>query len=342
MNIENILIIGPSWIGDMMMSHSLYQLIKQQKPFANIDVLATGWTFPLLQRMPEVRESFAMPLTHGQLGLVMRYRIGRKLRDRHYDQAIILPNSWKSALIPWVANIPQRTGWRGEMRYGLINDLRVLDKKKYPLLVEQYLALGLPAKQPLPQPYPYPRLQVIQRQLESTLEKFPFLKERKESRPVLALCPGAQYGLAKNWPAEHFAQVAREKHQEGWDIWLLGASGDMSMGRAIQDQSQGCCINFIGQTTLSDVLDLLAMAACVITNDSGLMHVAAALDIPLIAIYGSSTPQFTPPLSSRAKILSLNLACSPCFQRECPHGHYRCLRELTPSLVLEVMNELKK
>ena len=340
MNECNILIIGPAWIGDMIMSQSLYKLLKQKNLSVNIDVLAPEWTWPLLKCMPEVREPLLMTLKHGELNLSERYRIGQMLRARHYTQAIILPNSWKSALIPWMARITKRTGWRGEARYGLINDLRVLDKKQYPLMVEQYLALGLVRGASLPEQYEYPQLKVTNEQVMQVLAKFSLSQQQVVGRKILALCPGSQYGDAKNWPAEHFAEVAKSKIKEDWDIWLFGAQGDTSSGEKIQQATQNRCTNFIGKTQLEDVISLISLSKMVISNDSGLMHVAAALNIPLIAIYGSSSPQFTPPLSHHKKILSLHLACSPCFKRQCPYGHYRCLKELKPQIVLEAMNDL--
>lgn len=341
MSEKNILIIAPAWVGDVIMSQSLYKLLKQQDPRVYIDVMALAWAFPLLKCMPEVREALLMPIGHGKFQWHERYRLGKSLRSRGYHQAIVLPNSWKSALIPWFAKIPQRTGWKGEMRYGLLNDMRTLDQKRYPLLVERYMALGVSPKSALPEIYPYPQLQVFQQQIELLFGRFPLLKTQKAQGKILALCPGAQYGPAKNWPEEYFAEVAKMKMNEGWAVWLFGSNNDLPRGEKIQQITHDRCVNLVGKTTLDEVIGLLSLADAVISNDSGLMHLAAALNVPLVAVYGSSSPQFTPPLSPQAKVLRKSLACSPCFKRQCRYGHYRCLREITPSLVADALAEME-
>ncbi len=322
-----ILIIGPSWVGDMMMAQSLFKTLKQRQPTPEIDVLAPVWSAGLLQRMPEVRHIHTHDIGHGKLVLQVRHQMGYQLRECGYQQAIVLPNAWKAALIPFWANISIRTGFTGELRYGLLNDLRKKNKKLLAKTVEQFVALGLPPNQ-VPVDIPPPTLQpqsptkILQKlQLNSDL-------------PILALCPGAEYGESKRWPPEYFATVAHRYIQTGWQVWLFGSSKDQAVGETIQRQTGQFCNNLCGKTTLSEVVDLLALTKVVITNDSGLMHIAAALDKPMIAIYGSSNPAMTPPLSPKAHILSLNLACSPCFQRSCRYQHFNCLRELTPKKVL--------
>jgi len=329
----NTLIVGPAWVGDMVMSQSLYLLLKQQNPDLNIDVLAPAWTRPLLERMPEVREALSMPLGHGDFNLKARYQLGKSLRERHYDQAIVLPNSFKSALVPFFAKIPKRTGWRGEMRYGLLNDLRILDKTRYPLMIERFMALGLPKNESLTKPYPFPKLKIAEKSVEQVKEKFAITT----STPILALCPGAKFGPSKRWPAEYFAEVADYGLKQGWQVWLFGAQEEQVATEVIQAQTQRQCVDFAGKTSLAEAIDLLSLSSLVVTNDSGLMHIAAALDRPLIAIYGSSSPDFTPPLSHQVEILSLGLECSPCFKRECPLGHWKCMRDLKPERVIKVV-----
>lgn len=330
-----ILIIGPAWIGDMVMAQSLFKLLKQLHPSATIDVLAPAWTFSLLSCMPEVSEAIAMPLKHGEFNLRMRYQIGKTLRARQYDQAIVLQNSFKSALIPWFANIPKRTGWLGECRYILLNDARRLDKKRYPLMIEQFMALGLPPHAALPKVYPYPEFMVSENAKAAVLAKLAI----KVTRPVLALGSGAAFGSAKRWPEEYFAEVARHKIAEGWDVWLFGAEGDKPITNKIMQLTNNGCVEVAGRTELSDTLALLAHVSGVITNDSGLMHMASALKKPVIAIYGPTSPLFTPPLSEQAKVLQLKLDCQPCFARECPLKHHRCMRDLMPLTVLSAMQE---
>lgn len=334
-----ILIVGPSWVGDMVMAQTLFQCLKQRHPACEIDVLAPDWSRPILERMPEVRAALSLPLGHGVLDLATRRRIGKSLAGQ-YDQAILLPNSLKSALVPWFAGIPKRTGWKGEMRYGLLNDIRTLDKDRYPLMIERFMALAYEPGAALPQPYPQPRLVIDETSRDAALVKF----ELQLDRPVLALCPGAEFGEAKRWPAEHYAKVAEIKIREGWQVWLFGSKNDHAGGEDIRMRLipglREEVSNLSGQTSLAEAIDLMSAATAVVSNDSGLMHVAAALNRPLVAVYGSTSPAFTPPLADRVAIVRLGLECSPCFDRTCRFGHYNCLRELKPRPVIEALDRL--
>ena len=330
---SKILIVGPSWVGDMVMAQSLFKVLKQQSPNAVIDVLAPAWSLPLLERMPEVNQGIAMPLGHGKLGLGERYRLGKSLRSEQYDQAILLPNSLKSAIVPWAAKIPKRTGFRGEMRYGLLNDLRLLDKQQLTMTVQRFVALADVDGAELPE-IPEPQLVVVPERIDQALSSIGV--QRPEGK-LLVLCPGAEYGPAKQWPAEYFAAVAAEKIKQGWQVWLLGSEKDQEVCDEVVNRAGVGVENLAGRTTLEQAIDLMSLAIVVIGNDSGLMHVAAALDRDLVAIYGSSDPNFTPPLNQRAQILGLNLECSPCFKRECPLGHTNCLTQLEPAQVLQAI-----
>lgn len=337
---HKILIVGPAWIGDMMMAQSLFKSIKQRKPAAQIDVLASAWTLPLLARMPDVANTIEMPLGHGKIELGVRYRLGKFLAPVGYNQAILLPNSFKSALTPFFAGIPVRTGWRGEMRYGLLNDIRLLDERRYPRMVDRYIALGAPAHAPLPEHTPLPHLVIDPARQPHLLTKFQLQRKRR----LLILCPGAEYGPAKRWPENYYAEVAAQKIAQGWQVWLMGSAKDQPVAEAIRaqldDTQQTHCRNLAGVTQLDEAIDLMALADAVITNDSGLMHIAAALQRPLVVIYGSTSPAFTPPLTERVKIVSIAIDCSPCFERECPLQHHRCLRDLPPQRVLDALHEL--
>lgn len=334
--INNILVIGPAWVGDMMMAQCLFKLLKQQNPSVKIDVLAPAWSLPLLARMPEVADAITMPLGHGQFAVKERYRLGKSLRHKGYQQAIVLPNSFKSALIPFFAKIPLRTGWRGEMRYLVLNDVRVLDKAKYPLMIERFMALGLPAGQALPSDYPIPELKVDARLVDKALAAHHLVRP---VRPVLALCPGAEFGPAKRWPEEYYAEIARVKLQEGWDVWLFGSPKDQEVSQKIMSLTDNRCVDLTGKTKLEEAIDLLSLADAVVANDSGLMHIAAALHRPLVAVYGPTAASFTPPLAKNAKVLTLSLECQPCFQRECPLLHQNCMRQLMPVQVLQALKE---
>lgn len=332
---ERLLIVGPSWVGDMVMAQVLFALLKQTRPDAVIDVLAPDWSRPLLERMPEVRQALSLPFGHGQLRLAERRRQGLALRGQ-YDQVIVLPNSLKSALLPFFARIPRRTGWRGEFRYGLLNDIRTLDKTRYPLMIERFAALALAPGADLPKRLPWPKLVVAKARVDAALAKHGLDRER----PVLALCPGAEFGPAKRWPERHYAEVARHYLARGWQVWLFGSAKDTPVAEAIARAAGEGCAVLTGKTSLAEAIDLLSLADLVVTNDSGLMHVSAAVGRKLVVPYGSSSPAFTPPLSDDVRILRLGLPCSPCFQRECPLGHLDCLNKLEPARVLAAAREL--
>lgn len=336
---HKVLIVGPSWVGDLIMAQTLFKLLKIRQPHITIDVLAPDWASPILKYMPEVQNSFILPAKHGELYLKKRFKLGKTLRAEQYDQAILLPNSFKSALIPFWAKIALRTGWLGEARFGLLNDIRYLDKQKFPLMIQRFAALGLPKNASLPYELPWPKLQVPKANVQSTLHKLN-LSIEENSKPILALCPGAEYGPAKRWPAEYYASVANEKISEGWAVWILGSLKDQPIAKEIQTLTYQKAHDFTGKTGLGEAIDLLSLAHVIVSNDSGLMHISAALERPLVVIYGSSTPNFTPPLTPIKQILSLNLPCSPCFERICPLNHLKCLKDLHPARVLNAINAL--
>jgi heptosyltransferase II len=295
-------------------------------------VLGPPWALPVYRRMPEVAQTLSLPFGHGDLKLAGRRRFARSLPP--YDRAVVLPNSLKSALIPWHAGIALRTGYRGEMRYGLLNDLRRLDESALPLIVERYAALAQPAGEPLARPLPDPRLAVDPAARSATLAKYAL----DDRRPVAAFAPGAEYGPAKRWPARHFAALAATLSGRGFQVWLFGSGKDAEITAEIQRLSGGVCVDLAGKTSLDEAIDLMSLATRVVTNDSGLMHIAAALDRPTAAIFGSSSPAFTPPLSAKARVVSLRLSCSPCFARVCPLGHTNCLETLAPAEVLAALD----
>lgn len=332
---RNILVVGPSWVGDMVMAQALFKLLKKKEPSCHIDVLASDWTFALLARMPEIRTPISMPIKHGKLQMIARFRIGQQLRNNDYQQAIILPNSFKSALIPFFARIPQRTGYAREARACLLTDARYLNKKTQTLMVEQYLALGLSAQESVKQPYAYPELQAVPVSTEVSQR----LQLSQTKKLILAMAPGAAFGSAKRWPEEYYAAVAKHYAQCGYQIWLFGSQADLPVTNAIQAALPHDCINFAGKISLAETVDLLAEVSALLTNDSGLMHVAAALNKPIVAIYGPTSPRFTPPLSAKACIVQKKLSCQPCFARVCPLQHHRCMREILPAEVIQHIAE---
>ncbi|MDX1900756.1 MAG: lipopolysaccharide heptosyltransferase II [Gammaproteobacteria bacterium] len=332
---ERLLIVGPAWVGDMVMAQGLFRFLHQHHEDVTIDVLAPAWSLPLLARMPEVNQAIVMPISHGELALRKRYQMAKQLREKKYTQAIALPNSFKSALIPFWAKIPKRTGYRGEMRYGLLNDLRLLDAKRYPLMIERFVALGLSCGETLPKTYPWPALQISNDAREKVIQKF----HLNMSQPVLVMCPGAEFGPAKRWPERYFATVAERFVTAGWQVWLLGSTSDRAVTEMIEKLSNVSCVNLAGQTTLEEAIDLISFATKVLTNDSGLMHIAAALDKPIVAVYGPTSPHFTPPLHLGSKVLQLSLPCQPCFERVCPLKHHHCMEQLLPQKILSALTD---
>ncbi len=296
-----------------------------------IDALAPGWTAPVLRRMPEINEVIEAPFGHGELGLLARWRLGRSLRSRGYDEAIVLPNTFKSALIPFFAGIPLRAGFVGEWRYGLLNLTHKLDAKRRPLMAERYAQLAEKPGTPPARPLPEVRLRVDQANLAIALGQLGLSRSKR----IVAFCPGAEYGPSKRWPARHFASLARKLAAQGCAVWLFGSEKDRDIGEEIVRSSGGAATNLCGRTDLASAIDLLSLAEVVVSNDSGLMHVAAGVGRPVVALYGSSSPEHTPPLSASARVVRTGIECSPCFARECPLGHFKCMNELAPERVME-------
>ena len=340
--INKILIIGPSWVGDMVMSQSLYIRLAELYPNAKIDVLAPAWCKPILERMPQINQAIEMPVGHGEVNLSTRWKIAQGLKSKAYDHAFVLPNSAKSALIPVLAGISRRTGWKGEMRYGLLNDLRP-NKTQFQYMVERYVALAS-TKQAMCtdvklETCPHPSLSVNKENQRTSLTNFGI----DANKPIIGLCPGAEFGPAKRWPDNYYAQVADKLIEQGNQILLFGGAKDIDVTAKIKDAlvaNKAMCFNLAGQTSLNDAVDLLAACHTVITNDSGLMHVAAAVNCNIVAIYGSTSQNYTPPLSKKVQIVHTDIECRPCFKRECPLGHLKCLKELLPEQVINAYQNL--
>ena len=324
-----ILVVAPSWIGDTILAQPLLTLLKQHNPQARIEVLAADWSAPLLGRMTEVDAVIVNPFRHGEFGFGARRALGRRLASADFSAAYVLPNSWKSALTPFFAGIPQRIGYQGESRYLLLNERRRLDTVSHPQLVQRYAALA----GPLPASLPRPNLRSTPEQQQAARRA---LNLPLDAAPVI-FCPGAEYGPAKRWPARHFAELAQLIGTPQNPVWLIGSDKDTIVGDEIAAAADGAALNLCGRSTLEQAIDLIAGARFVVSNDSGLMHVAAALERPLVALYGSSSPGYTPPLSPQATIVSKNLSCSPCFKRECPLGHFDCMNGIMPQQVAELM-----
>jgi heptosyltransferase II len=325
---ERILVVAQAWIGDIVMAQSLFMTLRARFPNCAIDVVGPGWSVPLLARMPEVREAIELSVDHGEFGWRARRALGRGLRSRDYGRAIVLPRSLKAALVPFLAGIPLRTGYLGEQRFILLNDIRRPDPAVTRETVKAFVALGLPPHARLPEQIPEPKLSVDPSNQSGLAARLGL----DGAGPVVALAPGAAFGPAKRWPAEHFAAVARGLLASGRRMLILGSSGDVQTAREIAGAAPGVT-DLCGRTSLEDAIDLLGLTSVLVTNDSGLMHVGAAVGCHVIAIYGSTSPDGTPPLTSRHDVQYRRLPCSPCHQKTCPLGHLDCLRGISPETV---------
>lgn len=331
---QKILIVAPAWVGDAVMSLALIRRLKQQNPMAEISVLSVPWCQAVFNLCQEVARVIPLNIQHGVFGMEARWQCAQALKSYHFDVAYVLPNSWKSALIPFLARIPKRVGFVGEIRWGLLT--HCFKKATHlPLLVDKYQSLAGEEGEFL-----RPKLVIDPQQLDEKA----LLARRGATltKPIMAFCPGAEYGPAKRWPPSYYAKVAEYYVDQGWQVWLFGSSKDKVVASEICQVAAGGIINWVGHTSLQEAIYLLSLAKVVVTNDSGLMHVAAALSLPAIALFGSSSPSYTPPLSNQATVLYLKVECSPCFKRECPlegKDHLKCLTGITPQQVIDTISE---
>jgi heptosyltransferase-2 len=328
---ERILIVAPSWVGDAILSEPLVALLRDPYVDPIVDVLVHSWCAPVYERMRGIRRIIENPMGHGRFDLAGRRKLARELASEGYTHAFVLPNSWKSALVPYLARIPRRIGYLGEARYGLLTDARRLDKKALPRLVDRFAALAVPRGGLVPMA-PSPMLVPDAANRAAAMRAL----RLKTDRPVVILCPGAEFGPAKRWPPNQFAELAAMFLRDDLQVWILGSPNDKIAANAVLNslgENLHKVRDLTARTDLGTAIDLLSTASLVISNDSGLMHAAAAVGTPLVALFGSSSPVYTPPISSLAKIAKIDIACSPCFQRECPLGHFKCMRELRPAIV---------
>lgn len=336
------LVISPNWIGDAVMAQPLLQLLQARYPGRPIDVLAPPSVAPAWQQMREVAEVLQTPFRHGALQLRERWRYARLLKARGYAEAYVLPNTLKYALIPWLAGIARRVGYKGESRYGLINVMHHDDVPPRPM-VPFYAALADAPEAPLRADVPRPALQVTAAQMASAATRAGLGTDR----PLVVFAPGAEFGPAKRWPPGHFAALAEQVVAQlpQAQVALLGSPKDRPVCDEIVAAVAGTAaaeavFNLAGATTLAEAIALIGRCAAIVSNDSGLLHVASSLDRPVVAIYGPTDPDHAPPFASVARSLSLRLDCAPCRQRECPLGHHACMRGIDAGMVWQALQPM--
>lgn len=336
---SRILIISPNWIGDAIMAQPLLQILKGRYPDVQIDVLAPAWAAPVWLAMPEVNQVHESDFRHGKLQLKERWAMAGFLKTLAYDQAYVLPNTLKFALIPWLAKIPQRIGYLGETRYGLLNVIHH-DDKRYPRpMMAFYAALADKPSQDITGRFEslHPRLHVDAKSIGKVKDALGLEKDKR----IIAFAPGAEFGSAKRWPVSHFSILAEliiQRYPET-QIVLLGSSRDREVCEAIHTNVPAT-VNLAGKTSLADAIALIAGVDIMVTNDSGLMHVASAFDLPVVALYGSTDYRHTPPFSRQSYIMSLDLECAPCQKRECPLGHHKCMEDLLPQMIFNTVEKI--
>jgi heptosyltransferase-2 len=322
------LVISPNWIGDAVMAQPLLAQLKRQHPERPIDVLAPPAVAPVWRAVAEVDTVLETPFRHRALQLRERWKYARMLRQRGYADAYVLPNTIKYALIPWLAGIPRRVGYKGEMRYGLINVMHHDEQPPRPM-VPFYAALAQDAALPAPAGVARPSMRVPAEAVQAACARHAI----DPARQLVAFAPGAEFGPAKRWPPRHFGAlaqqiVAADPHAQ---IALLGSPKDRATCDEVLAAAGAAAANMLnlaGSTRLDEAAALIAQAQAVVTNDSGLMHIASGLNRPLVALYGPTDPRHTPPSSEFARWIWLHIECAPCHQRECPLGHHACMENL--------------
>ncbi len=318
MSSQRILIVPQNWLGDIVMSQTLLKKIKSEDIKAKIDVLVEPAFKELIERMPEANQPIVLDCKHKELGLMKRFNLAKKIRGS-YDQSIVLSRSLKSALIPYLAKIPIRTGERGESRYILINDLKSFSKEDRRKTAYRYVSM-FSEKEELDEKY-YPSLETNTKNLEALKSKHVINLDKK----IVIFAPGAAFGPSKMWPIDKFKELL-EKLDQKYKILILGSKSEINLGDQIADGKNA--INLCGKTSIQDAVDLMHISEFCVSNDSGLMHLASATGTKSISIYGATSPDLTPPLTTNKEIHYRRVSCSPCFEKKCKYGHYNCLVEI--------------
>ena len=333
-----ILLISPSWVGDAVIAQSLYKRLRENDSSVSLDVLAPSWTLPIISRMPEVSNAILLPFRHGELSLRYRWKFGKGFLNKNYEWVIVLPNSLKSSIVPWATNISKRTGWLGEFRYFFLNDISRLIKRDHPLMVQRFCALANNFE-PIGDKFTFPSLKINSGNLELIGKGFAL----NLNQETLILCPGAEFGPAKRWPAQNYASIANHYLSRNKQIILLGSQKDIQVCKQIESninpKETEYFFNLCGKTSLEDTVDILSMGL-VVSNDSGLMHVAAAVNSKQVALFGPTDPEFTPPLNKNSKIIRKTTGYNKVRQGSGEEGYHPSLQRIFFEEVVDVVDEL--
>ena len=317
---QKLLIIPQNWLGDIVMSQTLLKKIKSNNPKTSIDILVNSSLKNLVERMPEINKVIILDCNHRELGLFKRLRLAKEIKKSSYDRSIVLSRSLKSSLIPYFAKIPIRTGELGELRYLLINDLKEFSKESRRKTASRYISMYSDNNEELSENY-YPSLDSNSENIKNLSEKYDLKKDKK----VIIFAPGAAFGPSKMWPVNKFRELGKKLNND-FKILILGSTNEKSIGNDIVTNKN--MINLCGKTSIADAVDLMHISKFCVSNDSGLMHLAAATNTKSISIYGSTSPDFTPPLTKNKDIHYKGMSCSPCFEKKCKYGHYNCLVDI--------------
>ena len=317
---QKLLIIPQNWLGDIVMSQTLLKKIKSNNPKTSIDILVNSSLKNLVERMPEINKVIILDCNHRELGLFKRLRLAKEIKKSSYDRSIVLSRSLKSSLIPYFAKIPIRTGELGELRYLLINDLKEFSKESRRKTASRYISMYSDNNEELSENY-YPSLDSNSENIKNLSEKYDLKKDKK----VIIFAPGAAFGPSKMWPVNKFRELGKKLNND-FKILILGSNNEKSIGNYIVTNKN--MVNLCGKTSIADAVDLMHISKFCVSNDSGLMHLAAATNTKSISIYGSTSPDFTPPLTKNKDIHYKGMSCSPCFEKKCKYGHYNCLVDI--------------
>jgi heptosyltransferase-2 len=323
-----ILIVPYLWIGDFVRCHSVVKLLRQRFPDRPVDMLSSTLCKPLTDYMPGLRQAIVVDLPRNRLALAQQSALANRLKGEDYGTALIMPRTWKSALAPYLAGIPERTGFVGEVRFFLLNDLRY-GERTLPRMIDRCAALALPSGTAPPQAWPVPELNVSRDEVEAWRKKRGL---NGDDHRVVALAPGA-VGPSKRWPTAAYAALARSLIADGFAVWVLGGPDEKALAAEIVGDTPA---RDLTGNDLRDAILALASAAAAVSNDSGLLHVAAALGTPSIGIFGPTSPWHWAPLNPLAGIIETEteLACRPCHKPVCRLIHHRCMRDIAPEQVL--------